>query len=430
MDKGTLTPSKVGPAFFNLREIIDGEWVEAHFQPIVSLKRRCILGLEGLIRGIYPGSRTLISPIDLFHQAAVQNMELELDKLCRKKIMDDFRHIHAHSPDLILSINLDASLLEQGVAGSGHLRTQVSEMGLKPENIAIEIIESDVEDLRELQRFVQLYRSYGFLIALDDVGAGHSNLNRIPLIKPDILKIDRFLIQDIQDDFYKQEVLRSLVSMARRLGTIIIAEGVETQEEAVCLLDMDVDMIQGFYFSRPQRQDQLEKEPVIQRIDGLGGAFKRKFFRKLGVKKFNMNRFYATVLGVQLELTQMSPMWFDSILNRTIEDFSDLESLYILDEYGIQISENAIRANRGSKRNPVLFRPTAKGADHTMKDYYYFLMEAGLNKNSYVTEPYLSMASGNSCVTLSSVFKNENGKRFVLCMEINTEALREDPAGD
>ena len=80
-------------------------------------------------------------------------------------------------------------------------------MGLKPENIAIEIIESDVEDLKELQRFVQLYRSYGFLIALDDVGAGHSNLNRIPLIKPDILKIDRFLVQNIQDDFYKQEVL-------------------------------------------------------------------------------------------------------------------------------------------------------------------------------------------------------------------------------
>jgi len=430
LDKGALTPNKVGPAFFNLREIIDGEWVEAHFQPIVSLKRRCILGLEGLIRGVYPGSRNLISPMDLFHQAAVQNMELELDKLCRKKIMDDFRHIHAHSPDLILSINLDASLLEQGVAGSGHLRTQVAEMGLKPENIAIEIIESDVEDLKELQLFVQLYRSYGFLIALDDVGAGHSNLNRIPLIKPDILKIDRFLIQDIQDDFYKQEVLRSLVSMARRLGTIIIAEGVETQEEAVCLLDMDVDMIQGFYFSRPQRQDKLEKEPVLQRIDGLGGAFKRKFFRKLGVKKFNMNRFYATVLEIQMELTQMNPSRFDSILNRMVEDFADVESLCLLDESGVQVSESVFNGNGRSKRNPVLFRPSPKGADHTMKDYFYFLMEAGLNKTSYVTEPYLSMASGTSCVTLSSLFKNVNGKRYILCMEINTDALREEPTAE
>ncbi|HTC19532.1 MAG TPA: EAL domain-containing protein, partial [bacterium] len=256
MDKGTLTRN-TQPGFFNLREIIDGERVEAHFQPIVSLKRRSIVGLEGLTRGLQPGSPSVISPMDLFHQAAIQGLQLELDRLCRKKIMDDFRKIHAASPELILSVNLDASILDQGVVGSGHLRQQVSEMGLKPENIAIEIIESDVEDLKELQRFVQLYRDYGFLIALDDVGAGHSNLNRIPLIKPDILKIDRFLIQDIQDDFYKQEVLKSLVRMARHLGTLIIAEGVETEEEAVCLLDMDVDMIQGYYFSRPQKPGEL-----------------------------------------------------------------------------------------------------------------------------------------------------------------------------
>jgi hypothetical protein len=268
------------------------------------------------------------------------------------------------------------------------------------------------------------------LIALDDVGAGHSNLNRIPLIKPDILKIDRYLVQDIQGDFYKQEVLRSLVSMSRRLGTLIIAEGVETQEEAVCLLDMDVDMIQGFYFARPQRHDQLEQGPVLDRIDGLGGAFKRKLLRKIGVKKFNMNRYYATILGIQMELSQMNPTRFDSILNRMVEEFPNVESLYVLDEIGVQVSESVFKNSGGSKRNPVLFRPSPKGADHTMKDYYYFLMEAGLSKTSYVTEPYLSMASGTSCVTLSSLFKNANGKRYILCLEVNVDSLREEPLAD
>ena len=66
MNQGTLT-SRTGQAHFNLKEIIAGEWVEAHFQPIVSLKRRGIVGLEGLIRGLYPKSRDLISPMDLFH---------------------------------------------------------------------------------------------------------------------------------------------------------------------------------------------------------------------------------------------------------------------------------------------------------------------------------------------------------------------------
>jgi EAL domain-containing protein (putative c-di-GMP-specific phosphodiesterase class I) len=427
MGKGTLARD-TQPAFFNLREIIDGEWVEAHFQPIVSLKRRCILGLEGLTRGLYPRSRNLISPMDLFHQAAIQGVQLELDRLCRKRIMDDFRLLHSASPELILTINLDASILGQGIVGSGHLRSQVFEMGLKPENIAIEIIESDVEDLKELQRFVQLYRSYGFLIALDDVGAGHSNLNRIPLIKPDILKIDRFLIQDIHDDFYKQEVLKSLVRMARHLGTLIIAEGVETQEEAVCLLDMDVDMIQGYYFSRPYRHDQLEYEPVLAQIDGLSGAFKRTFLKRLGIRKFNMNRYYATLFEIQMELSQMNQAHFDSILKRMVGEFPQVESLYLLDESGTQVTESVFNDEGRTKRNPVVFRPSPKGSDHTMKDYYYFLLEAGLNKTSYLTEPYLSMASGNSCVTLSSLFKNGNGKRYILCLDINTEALGEEPA--
>src|SRR5580658_3730332 len=427
MDKGTLTRN-TQPGFFNLREIIDGERVEAHFQPIVSLKRRSIVGLEGLTRGLQPGSPSLISPMDLFHQAAIQGLQLELDRLCRKKIMDDFRKIHAASPELILSVNLDASILDQGVVGSGHLRQQVSEMGLKPENIAIEIIESDVEDLKELQRFVQLYRDYGFLIALDDVGAGHSNLNRIPLIKPDILKIDRFLIQDIQDDFYKQEVLKSLVRMARHLGTLIIAEGVETEEEAVCLLDMDVDMIQGYYFSRPQKPGELEYDPVLCRIDGLGEAFKRTVLKRLGIKKLNMNRYYATLFEIQKELSRKNPVHFDSILRRIKGEFPQVECLYILDEAGNQVSDSVFNGQGRLQRNPVVFRPARKGADHTMKDYYYFLMEAGLNKTSYVTEPYLSMASGNSCVTLSSIFKNDNQKKYILCLDINTETLGQEQA--
>ncbi len=422
MDKGTLTKG-VQPAFFNLREIIAGEWLEAHFQPIVSLKRRCIVGLEGLSRGLHPSSRSLISPMDLFHEASVQGLETELDRLCRRKALDDFRLIHSLSPELVLSLNLNTSVFDQGISGSGHLRSQVYQAGLKPQNIAIEIIESEVADLKELQRFVQLYRSYGFLIALDDVGAGHSNLNRIPLIKPDILKIDRFLVQDIHQDFYKQEVLKSLVRMARHLGTLIIAEGVETEEEALCLLDIDVDMVQGFYFARPQRHDRLELEPVLSRVEGLGGAFKRHLLKRLGARKLNMNRYYAVLFEIQMELSQMHPIHFDSILRRMVAAFPHLESLYILDESGSQATESVFNDDGRPQRNPVVFRPAPKGSDHTMKDYYYFLMEAGLSKTSYLTEPYLSMASGNSCVTLSSLFTNINGKKYVLCLDINTDSL-------
>jgi EAL domain-containing protein (putative c-di-GMP-specific phosphodiesterase class I) len=427
MGKGTLTQG-VQPAFFNLREIIDGKWIEAHFQPIVSLKRRCVVGVEGLSRGIDPSSRGLISPKDLFHQAEVQGLEVELDRLCRQKALDDFRMVQSLTPDLVLSLNLNTAIFDQGVTGSGYLRTQVYQMGLKPQNIAIEIVESEVGDLKELQRFVKLYKNYGFLIALDDVGAGHSNLNRIPLIKPDILKIDRFLVEDIHKDFYKQEVLKSLVSMARHLGTLIIAEGVETEAEAVCLLDIDLDLVQGYYFSRPERHDRLEFESALAKIGGLGEAFKRRFLGRLGVRKLNMNRFHASLFEIQMELSQMHPIHFDLILRRMAAKLSHVESIYVLDEKGIQVTECVFHKGGRNHRNPVVFKPTPKGSDHTLKDYYYFLMESGMNKTSFLTEPYLSMASGNSCVTLSSIFKNVDGKKYILCLDINTDMLAEEPA--
>ncbi len=422
MDQGTHSQNSQTAAF-NLREIIDGGWVEPHFQPIVSLNRRSIVGLEGLSRGLHPGTQNLIPPTELFHQAMIQGLELELDQLCRKKVMEDFRLVRAENPEFLLSLNLDTSIFSQGVAGSDYLRQQVTEAGLQPEHIALEVIESDVKDLKELQRFVELYRGYGFLIALDDVGAGHSNLNRIPLIKPDILKIDRFLVQEIQGDFYKQEVLRSLVNMARRLGTLIIAEGVETQEEAVYLLDMDVDMIQGYFFARPQRRGLLEKQAVLDRIGGLGEAFKRTFLKRLGVQKFNMSRYYAMIMEIQMELRLKSPGQFDEALKGLVGRFPLVEGIYILDEGGIQASEYFLNHKSRAKRQSVVFQPPPKGSDHTMKDYYFSLVEEGLNKTSYVTEPYLSMASGNSCVTIASFFQDADKKKYILCLDINTEAL-------
>ncbi|HVM32342.1 MAG TPA: EAL domain-containing protein [bacterium] len=415
--------NKTNPGSFDLQEVIESELIEAHFQPLVSLKRKQIVGYEGLSRGLNPSDQSLIPPSALFMEANVQGLQLELDRLCRKKAMEAFRNLPGGSADFILSLNLDASVMDQGAAGSGHLRNQVMEMGLNPRNIAIEIIESNVEDMKELQKFVQTYRGYGFLIALDDVGAGHSNLNRIPLIKPDILKIDRYLIQDIQDDFYKQEVLKSLLSMARFLGTLIIAEGVETEEESMTLLDMGVDMVQGYFFAKPLPPEKLDNAAVLDKVERLGTAFKQKLIRKIDRKRFSMDKYYSMILEMQIDLEKTPPDQFDAQLAGMIAKFPQAEGLYILDENGLQMTETVLGACSKNRRNPVMFHPAAKGSDHTLKDYYYFLMETDLGKGSFVTKPYLSMATGNVCVTLSALFKDADQKKYILCIDINTEGL-------
>ncbi len=422
MPKGTLT-HETNPGSFDLQEVIECEMIEAHFQPIVSLKRKRIVGYEGLSRGIHPKDQSLIPPTLLFAEAGVQGLQLELDRLCRKKAMESFKSLPGGSSDFILSLNLDASVMDQGAAGSGHLRNQVMEMGLNPANIAIEIIESNVEDMKELQKFVETYRDYGFLIALDDVGAGHSNLNRIPLIKPDILKIDRYLIQDIQDDFYKREVLKSLLSMARYLGTLIIAEGVETEEEAMALLDMGVDMIQGYFFAKPLPPQKLNNAQVLDKVERLGSAFKQKLIRKIDRRRFNMDKYYSMILEMQIDLEKSTVDELDARLADMITRFPQAEGLYILDENGIQVTDTILDKRSKNRRNQVMFHPALKGSDHTLKDYFYFLMETGLGKASFVTEPYLSMASGNVCVTLSAIFKDAAQKKYILCIDINTKGL-------
>ena len=303
MAKGTLV-SKLNPPSFNLQEILDRERVEAHFQPIVSLKRRCIVGLEGLSRGLHAGTHSLIPPKELFEQAALQGKELELDRLCRYRIMDDFRRIHSLNPDFILFLNLDTSILLQDTVGLGELQKQVFEMGLKPENIALEIIESDIEDLKQLQRFVQIYRDYGFLIALDDVGRGpfqsqpdSSDSPRYPQDRP------------LSHSGHPEGLLQTgsfeiPFADGPALGDGHHRRGRGNPGRSRLPAGYGCGYDPGYYFARPLRQDLMKHDPVLVKIDDLGEVFKYRLIKKLGVKKFNMNRFYTTIFELEVELSR------------------------------------------------------------------------------------------------------------------------------
>jgi EAL domain-containing protein (putative c-di-GMP-specific phosphodiesterase class I) len=415
---------------FDLREIISGESLEAHFQPIVSLRKKTISGYEGLIRGLHPASGALISPLELFYQASKSGQTLELDRLCRKKVMESFGPMRAQNPDCFLSLNFEASVIDQGVVGSGVLNRQVEAAGLPPSSIALEIIESNVKELSELQKFIQVYRDYGFLIALDDVGAGHSNLNRIPLLKPDILKVDRYLVQNIQGDFYKQEVFKSLVSLAHKIGALTLAEGIETQEEALTVMDLGVDMIQGFYFSKPRLLGEVDGREVGERIGDLSQKYKASLFQKMKIKQFNLKKYEVMTREVQIELSKIPSCDFDQKLGDLIRFFPLAECLYVLDEKGTQVTETVMGTSAGLRRNSHIFRPAPKGEDHTMKDYFYMMIDGGMRKTAFITEPYLSLATGNICITFARLFRNlERRKLFILCTDINTEYLHKISLG-
>ncbi len=412
---------------FDLSEIIKGEHLTAYFQPIVSVKNNSIVGYEGLTRGMVPGSLQSIAPLDLFAEARVQGLTLELDRLCRKKVFEMFKPIQARRPERLLSVNFEASVLDQGVQGSRNIIQQVEAYGLNPQSIIIEIIESNVEELEALEKFITTYRELGFLIALDDVGAGHSNLNRIPMLKPDILKIDRYLVQDISENFYKLEVFKSLVGLARKIGALIVAEGIETDQEAGVALEMGVDMAQGYYFAQPQRHDLISDASVERHLIQLTSSYKDKVIQRLNVRRFNLRKYEMMTREIQAELSKTSAEHFEAKLQGLVRFFPLVEGFYVLDENGFQLTETVFGDRQLFHKNRMIFSPVTKGSDHTLRDYFYMLTEGGLKKITYITDSYISMASGSLCVTFSRIFKSTENKSYVLCVDINTEYLQQIP---
>ena len=90
--------STTPPDSFDLKEILEGELLSAHFQPLVSVRKKFIVGYEGLIRGLNPATRQIIPPEELFHRAGKMGLMVELDRLCRKKVLEQFQVISAERP--------------------------------------------------------------------------------------------------------------------------------------------------------------------------------------------------------------------------------------------------------------------------------------------------------------------------------------------
>ena len=208
------------------------------FQPMVSIKGKNVVAVEALSRGLLPDLHVSIPPDVFFPLATTPARRLALDRLCRQLAMRRFAPVHAQCKDLLLSVNLDMSLVNRNILGSGKFLEAAQAAGLNPGNVVIEIIESKVQDTEVLTRFIETYRAHGFLIALDDIGTGHSNLDRISQIKPDIIKIDKGLIRDIHREYHKFEIAKALVRLSRNIGAMVVAEGVEQEAEVLELMGL------------------------------------------------------------------------------------------------------------------------------------------------------------------------------------------------
>tara|TARA_B100000929_G_scaffold85864_1_gene67127 strand:+ start:1058 stop:1747 length:690 start_codon:yes stop_codon:yes gene_type:complete len=214
------------------------------FQPIVDVFQRRVVYYEALVRGVNGESA-----FSILNQVTDELM-YRFDQACRVKAIELASELGMTER---LSINfLPNAVYEPEACIQSTLDTS-RRVGWPTERLNFEITETErVVDRAHMRNIIDSYRRMGFTTSLDDFGNGYANLDLLTDLRPDTLKIDRELVMGCDSNVRRQAILKSMVSLARTLGTQLVAEGVETREESRCLLALGISVQQGYYFARPQ----------------------------------------------------------------------------------------------------------------------------------------------------------------------------------
>ncbi|HTJ93022.1 MAG TPA: bifunctional diguanylate cyclase/phosphodiesterase [Pararobbsia sp.] len=232
----------------------------SHFQPLWSLSHQKQIGVEALLRGTDTQGSMLL-PAALFAHRSPTEL-VEFDEHSHTCHLRNARLLLDESEWLFLNV-VPSTFVREGY--EIELVRRVCEAGLAPSDVVLELLESDDIGPDELSLAAGRYRDHGFLIAVDDFGAGYSNLDRLLRIQPDFVKLDGELIR-ARNRSSGRPLLRDLVALLHRADMLVIVEGIETTEELILAIEAKVDFAQGFLLGRPEA-NRLLPDAVSKRID-------------------------------------------------------------------------------------------------------------------------------------------------------------------
>jgi EAL domain-containing protein (putative c-di-GMP-specific phosphodiesterase class I) len=225
----------------------DGERLAFQFsyayQPIVDMRTREIYAHEALVRG--PNGESAMSVLSQVNE----DNRYRFDQTCRVKAIKTASELGMTSR---LSINFLPNAIYKPELCIRSTLEAARAHNFPVERIIFETVEGEqINDGKWLSEVMREYKRIGFLTAIDDFGAGFAGLNLLADFQPDIIKLDMGLIRDINQQAARQSIVRGVTRICDELHISIIAEGVETVDEYLCLQDMGIDLMQGYLFSKP-----------------------------------------------------------------------------------------------------------------------------------------------------------------------------------
>ena len=393
--------------------LLDVTSIDIYLQPIISINKKKVFGYEALVRAYKQDS--YIAPHTLFHKAKKQNLCLELDNFLRLLAIKKFKNYLLEDTKVMLFLNF------QSTAINDDFRLQqlsfekgLQELQIPSKNIVLEIKEDGIENTQALNAFTEYYKQQGFIIALDDFGTGSSQYERLSIVKPDIVKIDRSLLSNVSTNYINAEIVKSIANMCHKIGATVLAEGVEQEEEILKCLNFDIQIYQGYWFSKPQQhiQDSLS---ILDKIEKL--RFKQAEHLKV-IMLSNRSLFLKAsyIINKIIEHLDESTFLENNTIREILRKEKDIEALYVIESSSAKQKGNTLFL----AKEKGFYEPSEDAEDHSLKEYFYICKNS--RDGEYISKKYISSASGNLCKTYSKkIILNE--VEYILCLDIYDKFL-------
>lgn len=244
------------------KALLDNEFV-MYLQPKFSISTNRIIGAEALARWIHP-EKGMISPVDFIPVFEQNGFILKLDQIIWESACRKIRSwIDNGINPVPISVNISREYVHTFDV-VGELLRLVEKYDIPIKYLELEITES--VDATGVADVVSKMKNAGFTMLMDDFGSGYSSLNMLKTTQFDVLKIDRAFLSEFMESSRGRKIISHTISMSRDIGLDIIAEGVETKDQAMFLSECGCDAAQGFYYSKPVTQEEFDKKLLLVNI--------------------------------------------------------------------------------------------------------------------------------------------------------------------
>ena len=247
-----------------LRRALTGKGLSLHYQPLVNMTDRAVVGFEALLRWSHPTLGN-ISPVEFIPLAERASVLPDLSRWVLNTAIAQLGQWQRAGIDAEIAVNLSAADFADGELAARVLAL-LREHAAPATRLLLEVTESAI--MREPQlaaQVMQQLRTAGVRFAIDDFGTGHSSLAQLHALPVDELKIDRAFVMNLESSSSNIAIVRTTIELGHGLGLKVVAEGIETPEVWATLLRLGCDLAQGYFISRPMA---AEAVPAWLRMQG------------------------------------------------------------------------------------------------------------------------------------------------------------------